>query len=131
MIWLYQKDEQSQNVILTDKNIKNYSIRNKPEKKQIDAFNHEYLREYLDVIRYKYYYLIHSNLSIRGVQLDQNGLYCCKNEKNNKLSPVHHLIVQAPVKANITSFKDDKNLETKVVLVCSYVGNPEPSVQVE
>lgn len=55
---MYQRDEQSPNVILTDKNIKNYSIKNKPERKQFEAFNHDYLREYLDMIRYKYYYLI-------------------------------------------------------------------------
>ena len=129
MVWLYQRTEQSSQVILTEKNIKNYSIRNKPEKRQMDAFNHEYLREYLDVIRYKYYYQVQSDLSIRGVQLDQNGLYYCKNEKNNKLSPSHRLIVQTPVKANITEFKVDKHLATKVVLICKYMGNPEPVIQ--
>lgn len=130
MVWMYQKDEQSQSLILTDKNIKNYSIKNKQEKKQIDAFNHEYLREYLDVIRYKYYYLVHSNLLIRGVQSDQNGLYFCKNEKNNKLSPIHRLTAQIPVKPKITEFKVDRiGLETKVLLICRYTGNPEPSVE--
>lgn len=116
-------------MILSETNIKNYSIRNKPEKKQIEAFEHEYLREYLDVIRYKFYYFVQSNLSIRGIQLDQNGLYFCKNEKSNKLSPSHRLTVQTPVKATILHFHLDRQLETKVLLICSYIGNPEPLVQ--
>lgn len=126
--WMYQRDEQSSNVLLTDKNIKNYSIKNKPERKQFEAFNHDYLREYLDMIRYKYYYLIQSNLSIKAVQPDQSGLYYCKNEKNNKRSPAHRLTVQIPVKARIVSFDKD-NLDTKVILNCSYEGFPEPKAQ--
>lgn len=61
--------------------------------------------------------------------MDQNGLYFCKNEKNSKFSPPYRLTVQTPVRAKITDFKVDKHLETKVLLICSYVGNPEPSVQ--
>lgn len=71
--------------------------------------------------------MIQSNLLIRGVQLDQTGFYYCKNDKNNKLSPVHHLTVQIPVKAKINAF-EQTNLETKVVLNCSFFGNPEPKV---
>lgn len=126
--WMYQRDEQSSNVLLTDKNIKNYSIKNRPERKQFEAFNHEYLREYLDMIRYKYYYLIQSNLTIKAVQPEQSGLYHCKNERNNKLSQACQLTVQIPVKAHITSFEMD-NLETKVILNCSYDGFPEPKAQ--
>lgn len=125
---MYQRDERSSNVILTDKNIKNYSIKNKPERKQFEAFNHDYLAEYLDMIRYKYYYLIHSNLSIKAVQPDQAGLYHCKNEKNNKLSPVLRLVVQIPVKAKIVSFQKD-SFRSKVILNCTYDGFPEPKAQ--